>query len=110
SNSPRAEIVAALAEGLYEVHSGRVDVGLSRLTSTLEKARITSATHRETLVAMVRAYELIGQPDRALIYLHELMEHTRKQQQENALRHLQLHMKQLAASSPDQQIQPPALR
>jgi putative two-component system response regulator len=110
SNSPRAEIVAALAEGLCEVHGGRIDVGLSRLTSTLEKARMISATHREALVAMVRAYELIGQPDRALVYLHELMEHTKKQQQENALRHLQLHMQQLAASSPDQQIQPPALR
>ena len=110
SNSPRAEIVAALAEGLCEVHEGRVDVGLSRLTAILEKARVMAAAHREALVVMVRAYELIGQPDRALVYLHELMEHTKKQQQENALRHLQLHMQQLAASSPNGKTESTALR
>lgn len=99
SNSPRAEILAALAEGLCEVHEGRVDVGLSRLTSILEKARVMAAAHREALVVMVRAYELIGQPDRALVYLHELMEHTKKQQQENALRHLQLHTQRLTAAA-----------
>lgn len=110
SNSPRAEIVAALAEGLCEVHEGKIDVGLSRLTSTLEKARVMAAAHREALVVMVRAYELIGQPDRALVYLHELMEHTKKQQQENALRHLQLHMQQLAAASVDGKSESTALR
>lgn len=99
SNSPRAEILAALAEGLCEVHEGRVDVGLSRLTTTLEKARVMVASLREALVVMVRAYELIGQPDRALVYLHELIDHTKRQQQENALRHLQLHMQQLATAS-----------
>jgi putative two-component system response regulator len=109
SNSPRAEILAALAEGLCEVHEGRVDVGLSRLTTILEKARVMAASLREALVVMVRAYELIGQPDRALVYLHELMEFTKKQQQENALRHLQLHLKQLAAA-PDVKIGSTTLR
>jgi len=110
SNSPRAEIGTSLAEGLYEVHSGRVDVGLSRLTATLERARNTGAMHREALVAMVRAYELINKPERALVYLHELMEHTRKQQQENALRHLQLHMQQIDAREPLSKPESPVLK
>jgi len=95
SGSPRADIVAAIAEGLYEVQSGQVDVGLSRLTTTLERARVMSAMHRDALMAMVKAHEIIGQPERALGYLRELMEHTRRHQQENALQHLQIHLDSL---------------
>ena len=95
SGSPRADIVAAIAEGLYEVQSGQVDVGLSRLSSTLERARVMSAMHRDALMAMVKAHEIIGQPERALGYLRELMEHTRRHQQENALQHLQIHLDSL---------------
>jgi putative two-component system response regulator len=95
SNSARAEIAAAIAEGLYEVHAGRVDVGISRLTSTLERARLVRSMLRDTLVAMVKAYEVIGQPERALIYLREMMEVLRQTQQANALKHVELHLQQL---------------
>jgi putative two-component system response regulator len=96
SKSARAEIASSIAEGLYEVHAGRVDVGISRLASTLEKARLLKSMLRDTLAALVRAYEIIGQPQRALVYLRELMEALRQSQQENALRHLNLHLKQVA--------------
>jgi len=99
SKSSRAEIAAATAEGLYEVHAGRVDVGISRLTNALERARLLKAMLRDTLAALVKAYELIGQPERALIYLRELIDATRKSQQENALNHLKLHMKQAESLS-----------
>lgn len=98
SQSPRAEIAAAIAEGLYEVHAGKIDVGISRLTATLERARLVRAMLRDTLGALVKAFEIIGQPERALIYLREMMEATRQTQQENALNHLKLHLERLGQS------------
>lgn len=98
SKSARAEIAASIAEGLYEVQSGRVDVGISRLTSTLEKARLLRSMLRDTLAALVKAYEIVGQPQRALVYLREMMEALRQTQQENALRHVKLHLEQLGES------------
>ena len=95
SGSARAEIAAATAEGLYEVHAGQIDVGISRLTNTLERARLLRPMLRESLAALVKAFELIGQPQRALIYLREMMEALRQTQQENALRHVKLHLEQL---------------
>jgi putative two-component system response regulator len=95
SKSGRAEIAASIAEGLYEVQAGRVDVGISRLTSTLERARLLRSMLRDTLAALVKAFEIIGQPQRALVYLRELMEALRQSQQENALRHVKLHLEQL---------------
>jgi putative two-component system response regulator len=94
SRSARAEIAAAIAEGLCEVQSGRFDVGISRLTATLEKARLLKSMLRDTLAALVKAYELAGQPQRALIYLREMMEALRQTQQENALRHVRLHLEE----------------
>lgn len=95
SKSARAEMAASIAEGLYEVHAGNVDVGISRLTSTLEKARIVRSMLRDTLVALVKAYELIGQPQRALVYLREMMQALRQTQQENALMHVRMHLQHL---------------
>lgn len=95
SKSARADIAASIAEGLYEVHAGRIDVGISRLTSTLERARLLRSMLRDTLAALVKAYDLIGQPQRALIYLREMMEALRQTQQENALKHVDMHLEQL---------------
>ena len=95
SKSARAEIAASLAEGLFEVHAGRVDVGISRLTNALERARLMKSMLRDALQALVKAYEIIGQPQRALIYLREMIEALRVTQQENALRHVGLHLEQL---------------
>jgi len=92
SGSPRAEMAASLAEGLYEVHAGKVDVGLSRLLATHERARVVRSMLRDSLSALVKAFDAIGQPERALIYLRELMEVTRSSQQENALRHVKIYL------------------
>lgn len=99
SQSPRAEIAAAIAEGLYEVHAGKVDVGISRLMSTLERARLVRSMLRDTLGALVKAFEIIGQPERALIYLREMMEANRQVQQENALHHVRRHLESLGQVS-----------
>jgi len=96
SKSERAELHAALAEGLCEVHSGLLDVGLSRLSQAVDRARLLKSALRDALLAMVKAQEVAGKPDVALVYLRELMMHTKKTQQENALRHHRLHLENLA--------------
>jgi putative two-component system response regulator len=95
SGSERAELTAAIAEGLYEVRAGLKDVGLSRLEKALDRARVIRSFLRDTLVAMVKGYEAAGEPEKALSYLRELMLHTRQAQQENVLYHHRLHLERL---------------
>ena len=105
SRSARAEIAAATAEGLYEVHAGRVDVGISRLMNALEKARLMRSALRDVLAALVKAYEIIGQPERALVYLREMMEALRQTQQANALKHVAMHLEELDQDAGNRQAQ-----
>ena len=100
SGLERAELFAGMAEGLCEVHAGKVDIGLSRLSKVLERARILKGTLRDALIAMVKANELAGRTDVALVYLRELMMHTKDVQQENALLHHRLHLEQLEHKQP----------
>jgi putative two-component system response regulator len=105
SGLERAQIEVGLAEGLCEVHAGMVDVGLSRMLRVLEQARELKATRGDVLIALVKANEMAGRADVALVYLRELMMYTKEIQQENALLHHGLHLEQLErkqlASSPD---------
>ena len=55
-HSARAEIAASVAEGLCEVHAGNADVGIFRLTATLEKARLLRPMLRDTLAALVSPF------------------------------------------------------
>ncbi len=98
SRSQRAEHSAEIAEGLYEVHAGLVDVGISRLQRALDQARIMKSTLRDALVALVKAYDIAGKPQLALIHLRELLHHTKRSQIENALQHQRLHIERLAQS------------
>ncbi|MFC3148719.1 HD domain-containing phosphohydrolase [Piscinibacterium candidicorallinum] len=99
SGLERAELQASMAEGLLEVHSGMLDVGLSRLEGALEKCRPNPQSLRDALVVMVRAYEAAGQPERALDYLNELKAHTQRLQADNALFHHRLHLAKVEADS-----------
>jgi putative two-component system response regulator len=109
SRSERTELMAMLAEGLYEVHAGMIDVGLSRLTQTLERARILKSMLRDALIAMVKAHEVARKPDIALVYLRELMLHTKKVQQDNALHHQRLHLERIERRQAEQTASPDAL-
>ncbi len=109
SRSERTELMAMLAEGLYEVHAGMIDIGLSRLSQTLERARILKAMLRDALIAMVKAHEVAGKPDMALVYLRELMLHTKKVQQDNALHHQKLHLERLERKQAEQPPSPDVL-
>ncbi len=95
SRLERAELEAGMAEGLCEVYSGTVDVGLARLSRWLELARVLKGTLADALIAMVKANEVANRHDAALGYLRELMKHTRQVRQEHALLHHRLHIQQL---------------
>ena len=102
SKSPRADIFAAVAEGSAEVFSGQTDVGITRLTNTLDRARALKITTREVLVALVKAFEFIGKPDKALIYLRQLLEYQSTTQKQNVLQHVKLHLEQLHPAMEDE--------
>ena len=102
SKLPRADIAAAVAEGLTEVFSGQVDIGISRLTNTLERGRTLKVATREVLVALVKAFEYIGQPDRALIFLRQMLELQKTAQEQNMLKHVKLHLEQMHPAVEDE--------
>jgi putative two-component system response regulator len=95
SHSQRAEQAAMIAEGLYEVYAGRTDIGLTRLQSALQQARVFKFSLRDALIAMVKAHDRAGKPQLALIHLRELLNVTRKTQQERALVHNRMHLERL---------------
>jgi putative two-component system response regulator len=95
AGTERAQLQAALSEGLYEVHAGLVDLGLSRLRKVLDRSRSNPQALRDTLIVMVRAHEVAGRPDEALQFLEELKSHTQAIQARNALLHHRIHVKRL---------------
>jgi len=99
ARSIRADVSAASSEGLVEVYSGLADTGLSRAMAALEKARAVKPSLRETLLAMIQAYEKAGRPDRALAMHRELTLHIRKAQHDSIVRHQELHLRQLEGTS-----------
>jgi len=102
SKSPRADVSGAVAEGLAEVFSGQTDVGITRLTTTLDRARTLKITTREVLVALVKAFEFVGKPDQALVYLRQLLEYQSATQKQNLLQHVKLHLQQLHPALEDE--------
>ena len=102
TKSPRADIFAAVAEGLAEVFSGQADVGITRLTNTLERGKALKVTTREVLMALVKALEFTGKPDQALIYLRQLLEQQSTTQKQNVLQHVKLHLEQLHPALKDE--------
>jgi putative two-component system response regulator len=102
TKSPRADIFASVAEGLAEVFSGQADVGITRLTKTLDRAKILKVMAREVLMALVKAFEFTGKPDQALVYLRQLLEQQSTTQKQNVLQHVKLHLEQLHPNLEDE--------
>ena len=95
ANMPRGTVAAENAEGLVEVFTGNTDVGVSRLTFSLERAKTLKAAYRDTLIALVMAHERANRPDTASAYQKQLMVLTSKTLEDNALFHNALHLKRL---------------
>ncbi len=65
------------------------------MTTTSIEHEAWKITTREVLVALVKAFEFVGKPDQALIYLRQLLEYQSVTQKQNVLQHVKLHLQQL---------------
>jgi response regulator RpfG family c-di-GMP phosphodiesterase len=70
--TPRAMIAASLARAVYDLAVGDADVGLTRLDAALAASREVPGALRDTLGLVVRAEEMAGHSERALLRLNEL--------------------------------------
>jgi hypothetical protein len=96
----RAEYFAAITSGLVDVHSDRADIGLTRLKRSLEHARNSvRAEVRDALSVCIAGYEAAGQPDVALVYLHELLALNREAKAAQVLMHHKQYTKQVEQSA-----------
>src|SRR6266853_870108 len=88
-SSEMAELFADMTQGLVEVYdSASRDIGLSRLQQALHRSRKGSTSAlREALATIVRGYEAAGQPNSALVYLHEVVQLNRDSRVRNVLQH-----------------------
>lgn len=93
----QAELFAEMALGLVEVHDAKTrDLGLSRLQRAVNQSRKGAATTlRDALSTIVRGYEVAGQPNSALVYLHEIVQLNRDNRVGSVLRHHRLHLERI---------------
>ncbi|MBA2548992.1 MAG: HD domain-containing protein [Burkholderiaceae bacterium] len=96
SPTARAEYMASMTSGLVDVHSRNIDIGLTRLKRALEQARQNVRSEvRDALSACVAGYETAGQPDVALVYLHELLALNKEARGAQVLMHHREHTTRL---------------
>ena len=88
--TPRASIAAATTRATYELAVGYTDLALTRLEQAVGRARAVPAALRDTLACLVRAEEIAGNVDRALVRLNELSEHIYRVAIERARSHLDI--------------------
>jgi putative two-component system response regulator len=95
----RAEYLASITSGVVEVSANRIDIGLSRLKRALEQARRSVRSEiRDALSACIAGYEAAGQPDVALVYLHELLAMNREAKAAQVLMHHSEYVKHVDQS------------
>jgi len=89
-----SELSAEMVQGLVETHDGvSRDIGLSRLQQAVHRSRRGAAgALRDALAMIVRGYEAAGQPNAALVYLHEVVQLNRDSRVRNVLQHHHLHL------------------
>jgi putative two-component system response regulator len=90
ANSIRASVLGATIEGMCEVESGNSSRGISILETALAKSANLSSVYVDCLIALVKALDSAGQPERALAYLKTLQDHIRTIRAGSLLRHLDL--------------------
>jgi putative two-component system response regulator len=77
ANSPRTGVLASIAAGLCEVHMGSAEEGLALLEGALARTSESQGGKVFCLKALVRSCDEAGQPEKALIYMNELLSHIR---------------------------------
>ncbi len=106
--SKRCAIAASTTQSALDLALGRADIAMTRLEQSLADSRSTRSALRETLSFVVRAQELAGQPEKALLRLNELSALIHAHNVRNALSHLSmpgLSIKIYAPSMQPQQIE-----
>ncbi len=95
--SELSELFAEMTQGLVETHdSASRDIGLSRLQQALHRSRRGHASAlRDALATIVRGYEAAGQPNSALVYLHEVVQLNRDSRVKNVLQHHHRHLEKV---------------
>jgi putative two-component system response regulator len=92
------QLFADMAQGLVDVYdpSSR-DLGLSRLQRAVNDSRRGAPSAlRDALAMIVRGYEAAGQPNSALVYLHELNQLTGDTRVRGVLFHHHLHISKVS--------------
>lgn len=89
-----AELFAEMAQGLTEVYElATRDIGLSRLQRAVNLCRRGMPTAlRDALITLVRAYEVAGQPNSALVLQHEVVQLNRDSKVKNLIQHHHMHI------------------
>ena len=72
--APRAHFAVAVADGLVDIHTNQAAAGLAKLNQALAFARTSAPSEvGDVLRSCIAGYEAAGQPDTALVYVHELL-------------------------------------
>ena len=69
----RARALAEIAVGICEVYRGHWDRGLSILELSLQENGHPGSLRTDALLALVKAFDEVGQPGRALTYIREVL-------------------------------------
>ena len=86
----RSSIAAATTLAILDIATGKFDVALTRLDRSLADSRSVWPAFRDTLTCAIRAEEAVGNPEKALVRLHELAALIHDRGRESALRHLKI--------------------
>ena len=81
-DNPRCRTNAQIAIGQCEVHGGDIEKGLATLHRALDTCGDFAIPRVDVLVALVKCYDEVGQPARALQYLDELLKFVRSKRTE----------------------------
>jgi HD-GYP domain-containing protein (c-di-GMP phosphodiesterase class II) len=89
-----SKLIAEMTQGLVDCYDAASrDIGLSRLQNALNLSRKAAPSAlRDALAMIVRGYEAAGQPNAALVYLHEVVQLNRDSRVRSVLEYHHKHV------------------
>jgi putative two-component system response regulator len=99
ADSERAKAMALAAFGLRELYDGQAETGISYLLDAYRKVQEFSPISLvDVILLLAKAYERIGDPERAAAYLRESVERTSAIQLDSAQKYFSLYFDDLRNS------------
>lgn len=80
--NPRSKVLADIVAGLCEIHAGDVTLGFKHLESALSNST-DFALRIDSLTALVKAYDKVGDPEQALTHVRQLLAAVRAAREES---------------------------